>query len=148
MPNPFKEYNADIGAIDLFDQFMSTYRVRIGSKKWWWRFFVWSTNATVVNGWRLFHKIHGNNIPLLKFVRELVLETLGKHGRNRPPQSLNPSGIAGTSIKLDTLNHVVVKTESKYCRCQRCGRRTIFKCEKCNVSLHPECMKPYHFIPL
>ena len=56
-------------------------------------------------------KIHGNNIPLLKFLRELVLETLGKYGRNRPAQSLNTSGIAGTSIKLDTLNHVVVKGE-------------------------------------
>ena len=57
----------------------------------------------------IFHGIHGNNIPLLKILRELVLESLGKYDRNRPAQSLNTSGITGTSIKLDTLNHVVVK---------------------------------------
>ena len=86
----------------------------------------WSINATEVNAWGLFRKIHWNNIPLLKFLRELVVETLGKYGRNRPAQSLNTSVMAGTSIKLDTLN-VVVKGESKYCRCQQFGRRTIFK---------------------
>ena len=132
MPNPFKEYNADMGGVDLFDQFVVAF------------FFAWSINATAVNAWRLFRKIHGNSIPLLKFLRELALETLGKYGRNRPAQSFNTSGITGTSIKLDTLNHMVVKGESKYCRCQQCGRRAIFKCEKCNVSLHPECMKLYH----
>ena len=73
-----------------------------------------------------------------------MLETLGKYGRNQPAQSLNTSGIAGTSIKLDTLNLVVVKGESKYCQCQQCERRIIFKCKKCNISLHPEYMKPYH----
>ena len=53
----------------------------------------------------------GNNIPLSKFLRELVLETLGKYGRNQPAHSLNTSGKAETSIKLYTLNHVVVKGE-------------------------------------
>ena len=72
-------------------------------------------NATAVTAWRLFCKIHGDNIPLLKFLRKLELESLGKYGRNRPAQSHDTSGIAETSIKLDTLNHVVVKGESKYC---------------------------------
>ena len=117
MPNPFKEYNANVGGVGLlFDQFVSTYRVQIRSKKWWWSFFAWLINATAVTAWRLFCKIHGSNIPLLKFLRELVIKTLEKYGRNQPVKSLNTSGIAGTSIKLDTLNHVVVKGESKYCR--------------------------------
>ena len=120
MPNSFKNYNANMGGVDLFDQFVSIYRVRIRSRKWWWPFFGWSTNATAVNAWRLFHKIYRNNIPLLKFLRELVLETLGKYGRNQPAQSLTTSGIAGTSIELDTLNHVFVKNESKYFWCQQC----------------------------
>ena len=48
-PNPFKEYNANMEGIDLFDEFLSTYCVRIRSKKCWWPFFAWLTNATVVN---------------------------------------------------------------------------------------------------
>ena len=63
MPNPFKEYNANMGGVDLFDQFVSTSRVRIHSKKWWRPFFAWSINASVVIVWTLFRKIHGNNIP-------------------------------------------------------------------------------------
>lgn len=121
--------------VDLFDQFVSTFYVQIRSKKWRWPFFAWSINATAVNALRLFRKIHGNSIPLLNFLRELVLETLQKYGRNRPAQFLNTSRIAGACIELDTLNHVIVKGESKCCQCQQCGRRTIFKCEKCNDSL-------------
>ena len=101
-------------------------------------------NAAAVNSWRLYRKIHGNKIPLLKFVWEITLETFGKYGRNRPSQGLNVSGMTGTSIKLDTFNRVIVKGNSKYCRCKECGRWTIFKCKKCNVSLHPECMKSFH----
>ena len=99
--------------------------------------FGWSINATAVTSWRLFCKIYGNNITLLKLLRELVLQTLGKYGRNRPGQSLNTSAVAWTSIKLDTINHAVVKDGSKYCGCQQCGRSILFKCEKCKVSLHP-----------
>ena len=73
IPNSFEEYNANMGGFDLFDQFVSFYRVRICSKKWWWSFFTWSINGTVVTAWRLFRKIHGNNIPLLKFLRKLKL---------------------------------------------------------------------------
>ena len=77
-----------------------------------------------MTSWRLFRKIHGNNIPLLTFLRELVLETLGRYGSDRLAQSLKISGKAWTSIKLDIFNHVVAKGESKYCRCQQCGGRS------------------------
>ena len=73
IPNSFEEYNANMGGFDLFDQFVSFYRVRICSKNWWWSFFTWSINGTVVTAWRLFRKIHGNNIPLLKFLRKFKL---------------------------------------------------------------------------
>ena len=63
-----------MGGVDLFDQFVSAYCVRIRSKKWWWPFFAWSINAAAVTAWRLFHKIHGNNIPLLKFFCDLCLK--------------------------------------------------------------------------
>lgn len=60
MPYPFKEYNANMKGVDLFDRFVSTYCVRISSKNWWWPSFAWSINATTVNSWRWFHKIHRN----------------------------------------------------------------------------------------
>ena len=60
---------------------------------------------------------------MLKFLCEPVLQTMGKYNRNRPAQSLDICGKAGTIIKLDTLNHVAVKRESKYCRYQHCGHQ-------------------------
>ena len=140
----FKEYNTIMGGLDFFDQFASIYCVRIRFKKCRWPFFAWSINATVVNAWKLLCKIYGNNIPLLKLLHKLVPETPGKYRRNQTVQFLNSSEIVGTSIKLDTLNHVVLKSESKHCRFQQCGRRTIFKCKIYNVSLHPGCIKPCH----
>ena len=35
MPKPFEDYNKQMGGADLLDQFVSIYRVRIRSKKWW-----------------------------------------------------------------------------------------------------------------
>ena len=42
IPNPFNQCNANMGSVDLFDQFVSIYRVRIRSKKWWWPFSAWT----------------------------------------------------------------------------------------------------------
>ena len=39
MPKPFKVYGSQIGGIDLFDQFVANYRVRVCSKKWWLAIF-------------------------------------------------------------------------------------------------------------
>ena len=39
MLKPFEDYSKQIGGVDLYGQFVSTYRVRIGSKKWCWPFF-------------------------------------------------------------------------------------------------------------
>ena len=80
MPNPFKEYNENMGGVDLFDQCVNLSCAN-PVQKVVVAFFAWSINATAVNAWRLFYKIHGNNIPLLKFLCKLVLETLGKYGR-------------------------------------------------------------------
>ena len=39
MSNPFKKYDENIGGVNLFDQFVSIYPVRIRSKTGWWPFF-------------------------------------------------------------------------------------------------------------
>ena len=49
VPNSVHVYNKRMGGIDLFDQQVGAYRIRIRSKKWWWALFAWSLNAQVVN---------------------------------------------------------------------------------------------------
>ena len=57
MLKPFEDYNKHIGGVDLFDQFVSTYRVRIRSKRWWWPFFAWAVNVSMENAWNLFRTV-------------------------------------------------------------------------------------------
>ena len=71
-----------MGGVDLFDQFVATYRVRIRSKKWWWPFFAWSVNAAMVNAWLLYHQVKEPKIKLIDFERYVVLKLLASFGRN------------------------------------------------------------------
>ena len=57
MSKPFEDCNKHMGSVDLFDQFVSTYRVRIRSKRWWWFFFAWAVNVSMENAWNLFRTV-------------------------------------------------------------------------------------------
>ena len=93
MLKPFEDYNKQIGGVDLFDQFVSTYRVCIRSKKWWWPFFAWAVNTSVANAWNLFHTIQKEKTGMLEFQREVVMSNLASFGRNKPEK------VAGFSTK-------------------------------------------------
>ena len=143
MPKPTEDCNKQMGGVDMFDQFVSIYRVCIRSKKWWWRFFAWALNASMANTWNLFCTVQKQKIGMLEFKREVAMTILASFGRNKPAKSLAfPRNVAG-NVKLDTKNHILVKDTSKYCRCKHCGGRSIYLCQKCNVALHPDCFKDY-----
>ena len=81
---------------------------------------------------------------MLEFEREVVMTILASFGRNKPAKSLAfPQNVA-SSVKLDTKNQILVKGISKYCRCKHCGGRSIYLCQKCDVVLHPDCVKDYN----
>ena len=67
MPKPFEDYSKQMGGVDLFDQFVSTYRVRIRSEKWWWPFFTWAVNASMENAWKLFRIVQKQKSGMLEF---------------------------------------------------------------------------------
>ena len=76
MQKPFKSCNRQMSGVDLFDQFVSTYWVRIRSKKWWWSFFAWAANVSMANAWNLFRTLQKQNIGMLEFQREVVMTVL------------------------------------------------------------------------
>ena len=143
-PKPFEDYNKQMGGVDLFDQFVSIYTVRIRSKKWWWPFFAWVVNASMANVWNLFRTVQKQKVGMLEFQREVVRRILASFESNKPAKSLAfPQNVA-SNVKLDTKNHILVKGTSKYCRCKHCVGRSIYLCQKCNVALHPDSFKDYH----
>ena len=88
MLNPFEDYNKQMGGVDLLHQFVSTYRVHIRSKKWWWPFFAWAVNASMTNAWNRFCTVQKPKIGMLEFQRKVVMTILASFGRNKPAESL------------------------------------------------------------
>ena len=128
----------------LFDQFVSTFRVCIRSKKWWWPFFTWVVNTSIANAWNLFCIVKKQKIGMLEFQTKVVMTILASFERNKPVRSMMfPQNVA-SNVKLDTKNYILVKGISKYCRCKHCGGRSIYLCQRCYVVLHPDCFKDYH----
>ena len=76
MPEMIHSYNRNMGGVDLFDQFIANYRIKIRSKKWWWPFFSWSIDACIVNGWLLYQSIKTGSLSLLDFRREVAQQLL------------------------------------------------------------------------
>ena len=142
--NPFEDYNKQMGSADLLNQFVSTYRVRIRSKKWWWPFFAWAVNASMENAWNLFRTVQEPKIGMLELQREVGMIILAFFGRNKSAKSLTFPRNVASNVKLDTKNHIFVKDTSKFCRCKHCGDRSIYLCQKYNVVQHPDCFRDHY----
>ena len=61
---PFEDYSKQMGSVDLFNQFVSTYKACIRSKKWWWPFFVWAVNTSIANTCRSIYLCQKCNVAL------------------------------------------------------------------------------------
>ena len=147
MPASVDVYNRTMGGVDLHDQFVANYRVRIRSKKWWWPLFIWNINSAAVNAWLMFRRL-GHDVTLLEFVRSCVLDTIAAHGTDASRPGIRPLPVvgsaAGNKTRYAETGHRPAKGNSKYGRCRQCSKRSAYVCVKCNVAVHPECMKEYH----
>ena len=76
-PWMIKSYNKHMGGVDLLDRFLSDYRLRLRSKKWWWYLFANFLNMSVVAAWRL-HKELKEKMSHLEFCREIFQTLFGK----------------------------------------------------------------------
>ena len=145
MPEMVHTYNRNMGGVDLFDQFVANYRIRIRSKKWWWPFFSWSVDACVINAWIMYKSIKGSSISLLNFRREVAQQALKQCGtpRSRPGPKTSYSESTANAIRFDRKDHWPIPLPTRYSRCV-CGGRSSVKCEKCDAPLHVQCFKMYH----
>ncbi|XP_046688068.1 piggyBac transposable element-derived protein 3-like [Homalodisca vitripennis] len=58
-PFVIKQYNHHMGGTDLMDEDISTHRIGIRGKKWWWPLFTWLIDLGTTNAWRLL-RLSGN----------------------------------------------------------------------------------------
>ena len=145
MPNSIHVYNKHIGEIDLFDQQVLVYRVRIRSKKWWWPLFAWSINAKVVNAWFQYRKKEPN-MSLLDFSRHIVISISKTYGeaKKQPGPKISPFSSVMDEIRFNGKQQWTARGDQVHCRCKQCGMRTRHMCKMCNLPMHPECMETFH----
>ena len=55
-PGLISKYNKGMGGVDRTDQNISTYRIGIRGKKWWWSLFVWTIDMAMQNAWLLYRQ--------------------------------------------------------------------------------------------
>ena len=140
-PTLFQTYNQGMGGVDQMDQQVACYRTRIRQRKWWWPIFVYLFDVSVVNAWYLMRKVTGSTICLLDFRRVLAQTILKRYG-TLSAQGRRPAPCPD-DVRYDCKSHWIIKGLTER-RCKQCGKKTLYRCEKCDVGLHAECFKPYH----
>jgi len=66
-PQLIKMYNRHMGGVDRCDQNISTYRISIRSKKWWWALFAWIPDMVLQNCWILYRYFVIGNIHFIAY---------------------------------------------------------------------------------
>ena len=153
-PNLVGVYNAHMGGVDLLDGMVTCYAIATRNRKWYWALYNWYLNVSLVQAWRLYRKVGAitavkeqEKMPLLDFTRSCVEMTVMRHGevttsRVQTHPALSASNLA--EIKKDNGNHLVIKTPDRKNVCRHCQKRTLYRCRRCDVGLHPDCFEAYH----
>ena len=140
-PTLFQTYNQGMGGVDQIDQQVACYRTRIRQRKWWWPIFIYLFDVSVVNAWYLMRKVCGSADSLIDFRRVLAQTMLKTYG-TQSVQGRRPVPCPD-DVRYDSKSHWIVKGLTER-RCKQCGKKTVYRCEKCDTGLHAECFKPYH----
>nr|CAH7741965.1 unnamed protein product [Callosobruchus chinensis] len=142
-PSIIKKYNENMGGVDRADQNISLYRVGIRGKKWYFCLFAHMLDMASQNAWQL-HKHNGGKMDHLAFRRCIasgLLETYKKETKRGPAKL---SKYNHFESRCDRLDHLVIY-QDKQTRCALCHKQAAFRCQKCDVALHPKiCFLNYH----
>ena len=112
-----------MGGVDLFDKMRELYRICIRSRKWYWLYFRFCLNGSIVNLW-LLHKYVHKKVSLLNFSRQIVLALLASvnmPSRNSVCPKTKKQVFDATT--LDGKDHLVNKNATDtQGRCAACGK--------------------------
>lgn len=146
-PNLINEYNHRMGGVDLFDNAMNNYRIRVRGKKWYWPLITNAIDAAMVNAWKL-HVLcrkydGGAALSQLDFrveVAEAIITKLPK----KTPSGKKAKSSSELGQRMDRIGHDVMRFEL-LSRCRQCGLKTKYGCSKCVVHVHSkDCFVDYH----
>lgn len=166
-PNMINDYNRHMGGVDLLDNSVANYRIRVRGKKWWWPLFTNLVDCTVVTSWRIYNIANESRMSQLDFRSSLVLSLLQSAKRftaiaaeeeedteEGPEPELKPSTSAWgrpsksslpSDVRFDNVGHNIVREEEgRRRRCRLCKTNSVYMCAKCKVHLHADCFDQFH----
>ena len=145
-----------MGGVDLHDNGIINYRIRIREKKWWWPLFSNGIDSAIFNAWKMYQPATGPTISQIDFRSESVLSLLKTEEEseleaNHHPQRKNIN-LRRTSrnrlpgaVREDKIDHIIIRNEENARRrCKICKSQTIYICKKCQVRLHTKCFSKFH----
>ncbi|CAG0903911.1 unnamed protein product [Cyprideis torosa] len=106
-PKLIQEYNRAMGGTDTMDQNVSSYRIGIRQRKYWWCIYNWILGATMQNSW-LIYRLYNPNTSQLDFIRAVVRSYLAKSVKppGGRPSGQNASARVLSSIRFDGRDHL------------------------------------------
>lgn len=143
-PNMIQKYNKYMGGVDLHDNGVANYRIKIRGKKWWWPLFSNLIDSAIVNAWKLHRYVHSDDkISQINFRSELARCLLQKS--KTVPINRRRSGYnVLDEIRFDNVGHIIESDPKCRNRCTVCKSNTIYFCRKCKKQLHVNCFNLYH----
>lgn len=170
-PSIVKEYNSNMGGVDLLDSMIGRGKIKIRSKKWYMRIYYHLLDVTITNSWILYKKVSFHRgtekkrmMTLADFRLKLsvTLCKLNHVSRNvgRPPTEVSrkidlkrkhPSccPIPPKEARLDKVDHWPQWFQKRLqCKMPQCNGYTFLKCSKCRISLccnkQRNCFRQFH----
>lgn len=170
-PQIVRDYNLNMGGVDLMNQMISYYRISIRSKKWTLRMITHFIDFSIVQSWIEYkNDCKRSEVPqrqvmdLLAFrmslanqlvypqsaakrVARITLDEI--HSKNENVEKPRESRKTDESTRFDGLDHFPEYSENRI-RCKRtsCTSKTQVYCPKCNVhlclKLNQNCYRAYH----
>lgn len=169
-PQIVRDYNMNMGGVDLMNQMISYYRISIRSKKWTLRMIAHFIDFSIVQSWIEYkNDCKISKIPqrqvmdLLAFRMSLANQlvypqvsakrvariTLDDIRSRNDVQTSRESRITDENIRYDRFDHFPKYSENRLrCKLNSCTSRSQLFCPKCNVhlclNLKQNCFMEYH----
>jgi hypothetical protein len=139
-PKLVVSYNSHLRGVDLFDRFMSNFRIKVKGKKWWWRYFANCIDLAASNAWFI-TTVLKNSVTQLEFRRSIAMSlmTTPMDKENIPNGHGHQPQLFYSEIRLRNTKHDIIKKRE-----QQKNAVPILQQLGSLVALHPKCFQDYH----
>ncbi|XP_037048670.1 piggyBac transposable element-derived protein 2-like, partial [Bradysia coprophila] len=168
-PQIVKDYNLNMGGVDLMNQMISYYRISIRSKKWTLRMITHFIDFAIVNSWIEYkNDCEKEEIPKrqvmdllafrMKLANQLVYQqnvskrtarTAVDASQSKKARNQQKEARTEICVRFDEHNHYPVCSDDRLrCKLETCNLKSSVLCEKCKVHLcfnkNKNCFRAFH----